>query len=120
VNLTNDCFTRAFDGIISKENVQLASARQEAAEFKSPLCHWNCCVPKGSKYTLEEKVADRIALMMTDRPMIVDKDTKQVRPLQYGDMAILCLNTKNAEALLRHSSRKAFLYPTLTMTSFSR
>ena len=105
VNLTNDCFTRAFDGIISKENVELAAARQEAAEFKSPLCHWNCCVPKGSKYTLEEKVADRIALMMTDRPMIVDKDTKQVRPVQYGDMAILCYKHEEcrsfAEALIK-------------------
>ena len=90
VNLTNDCFTRAFDGIISKKNVELDAARQEDAEFKSPLYHWNCCVPKGSKYTIEDKVADRIALMLKDRPIVFDKDTKQVRPLQYGDMAILC------------------------------
>ena len=105
VNLTNDCFTRVFDGIISKKHVRLAAVRQETAAFKSPLYHWNCCVPKGSKYTLEEKVADRIALMMTDRPMVADKDTKQVRPLQYGDMAILCRTNDEcksfAEALIK-------------------
>lgn len=105
VNLTNDCFTRAFDGVISKMNVELDAARQEDAPFKSPLYHWNCLVPKKSTYTLEEKVADRIALMMTDRPMIVDKDTKQVRPLQYGDMAILCYKHEEcrsfAEALIK-------------------
>ena len=105
VNLTNHCFTRAFDGIISKEHVRLAAARQETAAFKSPLYHWNCCVPKGSKYTLEDKVADRIALMMQDRPMVADKDTRQVRPLQYGDMAILCYKNEEcrsfAEALIK-------------------
>ena len=95
VNLTNDCFTRAFDGVISKENVELAAARQEAAELNSPLYHWNCCVPKGSEYTLGDMVANRIAVMMQDRPMVADKDTKQVRPLQYGDIAILCRS--NAE-----------------------
>ena len=95
VNLTNDCFTRAFDGVISKENVELTAARQEAAELNSPLFHWNCCVPKGSEYTLGDMVANRIAVMMQDRPMVADKDTKQVRPLQYGDIAILCRS--NAE-----------------------
>ena len=105
VNLTNDCFTRAFDGVISKENVELAAARQEAAELNSPLYHWNCCVPKGSEYTLGDMVANRIAVMMQDRPMVADKDTKQVRPLQYGDIAILCLKHEEcrsfAEALIK-------------------
>lgn len=106
VNLTNDCFTRAFDGIISKENVELAAARQEEPAFKSPLCHWNCYVPsRNAQYSFHDKVADRIALMMQDRPMVADKGTKQFRPLQYGDMAILCYKHKEcrsfAEALIK-------------------
>ena len=106
VNLTNNCFTRTFEGIISKEHVRLAAARQEAAEFKSPLYHWNCFVPKGSKYTLEEKVADRIALMMQDRPMVADKDTKQVRPIKYGDMAILCYKNEECRSFAEALTKK--------------
>ena len=105
VKLTNDCFTRAFEGIINRESVELAAARQETTEFQSPLYHWNCCVPNGSQYTLEEKVADRIALMLKDRPAVFDKDTKQFRPLKYGDMAILCYKREEcrsfAEALIK-------------------
>ena len=106
VKLTNDCFTRAFEGVISKENVELDAARKEVPEFSSSLYHWNCYVPsKGAQYSFHDKVADRIALLMTNRPTVLDKDTKKVRPLQYGDMAILCRRhseCKNfAEALIK-------------------
>lgn len=106
VNLTNDCFTRAFDGIISKENVELAAARQKDAPFQSPLYHWNCLVPKKATYTLEDKVADRIALMLKDRPIVFDKGTKQVRPLKYGDMAILCYKHKECRSFAEALTKK--------------
>ena len=106
VKLTNDSFTRAFEGVISKENVELDAARKEAPEFSNSLYHWNCYVPsKGAQYSFHDKVADRIALLMTNRPTVVDKDTKKIRSLQYGDMAILCRRhseCKNfAEALIK-------------------
>lgn len=100
VNLTNDCFTRAFEGVISRKNVELTAARQEEPEFKSPLYHWN------SQYTLEDKVADRIALMMTNRPTVVDKDTKQARPLRYGDIAILCRKNDNCKSFAEALTKK--------------
>lgn len=106
VKLTNDCFTRAFEGVISKENVELDAARNEVPEFSSSLYHWNCYVPsRGAQYSFHDKVADRIALLMANRPTVLDKDTKKVRPLQYGDMAILCRRHSEckdfAEALIK-------------------
>ena len=106
VDLTNDCFTRAFGGVIAKENVELNAARQEISEFKSPLYHWNCSVLKGAQYSLNDKVADRIALMMTDRPAVVDKDTKEVRPLQYGDIAILCQKNEECKSFAQALAKK--------------
>ena len=42
VKLTNNCFTRAFEGIISEKNVVLDAARHESAQFSSPLFHSLC------------------------------------------------------------------------------
>jgi len=88
VGLTNDCFTRAFDGIISKENVVLEAARQESAQFSSPLSHWNCLAANAELFV--DKVADRIKVLKDSGIMIQVKGKDEYRPIQYGDIAVLC------------------------------
>lgn len=88
VNLTNDCFTRAFDGIISEKNVVLDAARHESTQFSSPLSHWNCNASNAELFV--DKVADRIRVLKDSGIMIQVKGKDEYRSLQYGDIAVLC------------------------------
>jgi len=88
VALTNDCFTRAFDGVIDKENVVLKAARQESKRFSYPLSHWNCLASNAELFV--DKVADRIKVLKDSGIMIQVKGKDEFRPIQYGDIAILC------------------------------
>ena len=88
VDLTNDCFSRAFKDIISQENVILEAARQENGQLSDPLSHWNCYASNAG--TFVEKVADRIKLLKDSGIMIQVKNQNEYRPIQYGDIAVLC------------------------------
>lgn len=88
VELTNDCFTRAFDGIISKENVVLNAARHESSQFSNPLSHWNCLASNAELFV--DKVADRIKILKDSNIRIQVKGKKEYRPIRYGDIAVLC------------------------------
>ena len=88
VKLTNDCFTRAFEGIISEKNVVLDAARHESAQFSSPLSHWNCLASNAEQFV--DKVADRIKILKDSGMMVQVKGKDEYRPIQYGDIAILC------------------------------
>lgn len=88
VKLTNDCFTRAFDSIISEKNVVLEAARQESTQFSKPLSHWNCLASNSELFV--NKVADRIKVLKDSGIMIQVKGKDEYRPIKYGDIAILC------------------------------
>lgn len=88
VELTNDCFTRAFDGIIREENVVLRAARQESPQFSSPLSHWNCFASNAEIFV--DKVADRIKILKDSNIKIQVKGKEEYRPIKYGDIAVLC------------------------------
>ena len=88
VKLTNDCFTRAFDGIISEKNVVLEAARHESTQFSLPLSHWNCFASNAELFV--DKVADRIKVLKDSGIMIQVKGKDEYRPIQYGDIAVLC------------------------------
>ena len=91
VNLTTECFTRAFEGIIDKDNVKLIAGREksdESKEFSDPLYHWNCKAPNAGEFV--NKVADRIKILLDSGIIIQEKDTKELRPIKAGDIAILC------------------------------
>ena len=88
VKFTNDCFTRAFNGIISEENVVLEAARHESAQLSSPLYHWNCYAPNADIFV--DIVADRIKALKDSGIMIQVKGKDEYRPIRYGDIAILC------------------------------
>ncbi|MCF2564787.1 UvrD-helicase domain-containing protein [Prevotella brevis] len=88
VELTNDCFTKAFDGIISKENVVLKAVRHELPQFSKSLSHWNCSASKKEIYV--GKVADRIKILKDSNIKIQVKGKAECRPIRYGDIAVLC------------------------------
>lgn len=93
VNLTTDCFTRAFKGIIDRENVKLEAARQEYEQFSNSLYHWNCFASNAELFV--DKVADRVKLLLDSQTIIQIKNKEEFRTIRPGDIAILCRS--NAE-----------------------
>ena len=88
VNLTTECFTRAFEGTIDRENVKLEAARQENEQFSDSLCHWNCLASRQDLFA--DKVADRVKLLLDSQTIIQIKNKEEYRRIQPGDIAILC------------------------------
>ena len=104
VELANDCFIRAFNGVMIRDDIRLTPKRTDNEELGEPLSHWNC--GKAKDITLYNKVADRIALLMANKPKVVDKDTKQLRDLRYGDIAILCRENKECATYAKSLSQR--------------
>ncbi len=88
VNLASACFTRAFEGVIEKENVELQASRQEDDRFSPSLSHWNCFASNGELFA--DKVADRIKQLLDCGTIVQNKDDKEFRRIKPGDIAILC------------------------------
>ena len=88
VDLTSQCFTRAFEGIIDKEKVVLKAARTENEQLSHPLSHWNFRISNQEKFA--EKVADRIHQLLDSQTKIQIKNTDEFRAIRPGDIAILC------------------------------
>lgn len=104
VNLTNACFTRAFDGIINKENVVLDAARHEDMRFSYPLSHWNCLASNAEIFV--DKVADRIKLLLDTKPYVQIKNKNEFRSIEPGDIAILCRRNDECKAFAKALIRK--------------
>ena len=88
VNLTTESFTRAFEGIIDRENVKLEAARQENEQFSDSLYHWNCLASRQNLFA--DKVADRVKLLLDSQTIIQIKNKEEFRTIRPGDIAILC------------------------------
>ena len=106
VELANDCFIRAFDGVMMPQDIHLTPKRTDNEELGAPLMHWNCRVPRGAQYSINDKVADKIAILMANKPKVVDKDTKLLRDLRYGDIAILCRENKECATYAKSLSQR--------------
>jgi len=104
VDMTTDCFTRAFEGVIDKKNVKLDAARQEYSGLSYPLSHWNCCAPNAEIFV--GKVADRIKLLLDSRTIIQIKNKNEFRPIQPGDIAILCLTNNECKTFAKALNSK--------------
>lgn len=104
VNLATECFTRAFDGIIDKKNVELEAARHEFGQLSYPLSHWNCCAPNAEAFV--DKVADRIQLLLDSHIKIQIKNKNEFRPVQPGDIAILCLRNDECKTFAKALNSK--------------
>lgn len=99
VNLVNDCFTRAFEGLIDKKYVVLDSARQESNQLSYPLAHWNCKAPNEGVFV--DKVADRIKVLLDSQINIQQKNEEVFRPIQPRDIAVLCRMNSDCKAFAK-------------------
>ena len=96
VELVNNYFTRAFNGIINQERVELTPNRQDEDGLSEPLAHWNCSGSMNQNIKFIEKTADRVKLLLESDLMVKPKEIdKPIRKIEPGDIAILCL--KNSE-----------------------
>jgi len=97
VHLVNDCFTRAFEGLIDKENVVLTAARKESDQLSYPLSHWNC----KNEGEFVDKVADRIKVLLDSQINIQLKNKEEFRPIQPRDIAVLCRKKRECKAFAK-------------------
>ena len=95
VNLVNDCFTRAFNGVIKQGHVELKPARQDEDGLSEPLAHWNCSGNMSKNKPFIDKTADRVKQLLDSHLKVKPKGAQSVRNIEPGDIAILCL--KNSE-----------------------
>ncbi|MBR6284002.1 MAG: UvrD-helicase domain-containing protein [Muribaculaceae bacterium] len=98
VNLVTDCFVRAYNGVLSHDQVELQPHRNEVAGLAEPLSHW--ILPGGRANAPRFKaLAARVKQLIDSGTKVVIKDTETTRDLQPGDIAILCRTNKNCKAL---------------------
>ena len=110
VNLTTECFTKAFEGIIDRKNVKLEAARQEYEQFSDSLYHWNCIASRQDLFA--DKVADRVKLLLDSQTIIQIKNKEEFRTIRPGDIAILCRSNaecKNFNALVKKGIPVSFV-----------
>ena len=86
VQLANQLFTPAFAGILAKEQVVLEPAYPEQSSAAA-LQWWTL---DGNNLNLQATALARgVADLLADPPMVVDKDSRILRPLTAGDIAVL-------------------------------
>lgn len=98
VEAVNHIFLPLFtkDGALVKEQVVLHPQRKERDQFQAALQLWgfqwrspgNRVLDNNQKYL--SQVATRLKTFKGNDPKIEDKDSKQLRSINWGDIAILC------------------------------
>jgi ATP-dependent helicase/nuclease subunit A len=118
VNATNALFTKAFDEL-PIEQVALSPKRKDFSEQKDALMHWHFIFDNGGDARKKQPgspwsencIAESLKVFLEREILILPKGEKTVRPVQAGDIAILCRTNdqcKNmAEALHRMGLKAA-------------
>ena len=113
VELVNNCFIKAFNGVISEDDVRLYPQRKDSDQFSSPLAHWNCYAANRSNKIFTDKVAARVKKFLTSNINVQDKDTNEFHSIRPGNIAILCRKNEEckdfAKALLKQGVPVAFV-----------
>jgi len=104
VHLVNDCFIRAFKGVIHKDDVHLFPQREESAQFSYPLSHWNCVAANQNIFV--DKVADKVRQLIDGNTQIQIKNTTEFRKIQPGDIAILCRSNNECKSFAKALVKK--------------
>ncbi|MDO3377180.1 UvrD-helicase domain-containing protein [Geoalkalibacter halelectricus] len=101
VHLANDLFVPAFADILPADEVRLQPDRPEVGGA-SALEHWT--LGGKNQDLVAQSLADGVYTLMGEGRIIVDKESNQLRPLRFGDIAVLCRKNdgaaKQAEALI--------------------
>lgn len=85
VELTNDCFVRAFNNLLPSEEVKLNAHREEIPGLHHSLAHW-----VGDKNSFVDDVAYEVKRLLDSDLQVLSKENGRLRRIQAGDIAILC------------------------------
>lgn len=99
VKLASECFTRAYDGILAAEQVQLSPERKVVQGLGYPLVHWSML--GSNKDTRANQLAVRVSQLLQSGQQVMDKDSEQLRDLQAGDVAILCRKNDDIKPIVQ-------------------
>ena len=88
VRFVNGLFVPAFSGLLPREQVELGLYRGDAKDAAAALRLWP--LVSGNKEKRLEEIADGIARLIAEAPIVVDKHTGQERNAAGGDIAVLC------------------------------
>jgi len=121
VKLTNALFVPAFSDILKAEEVALQPTRP-AMDALAAVEFWS--LPGRNVNLQSQALAGEVARLLEHRPHVSDKKTGQLRPLQPGDIAILCRTNDNvqlqAEALQQMGIPASIGRPGLLVTPEAR
>lgn len=88
VRFANGLFVPGFYGMLPREQVELAPDRGDTAGAASALRIWP--LDSGNKEGRMEVIADGIAGLIDEAPVVIDKASGKDRKAQGGDIAVLC------------------------------
>ncbi len=96
VALANAVFTQAFEGVLARESVALRPQRTEAEGL---LTFGNWLLEGGNKADCQQALAGGIRTLVDSGHAIEDPETRQARPVSFGDLAILARSNDNVSAI---------------------
>lgn len=107
VNLCNGLFTKAFEGQIHPDRIALKTAEdfiktKESKELKTAAHHWHFQFEGNrapAKPWFEQSIARTISEVLEQGWMIRKKGTNEIRPIQAGDIAVLCKTNENCNTV---------------------
>lgn len=108
VKLVNKVFVPAFADTLGRSQVELSARRDELSD--DPAFEvWT--LPSGNIDVRTDALAAQLRRMVTSNLQVVDRATQQLRPVHFGDIAVLCRsNTRVGQvtsALVRQGVRSA-------------
>jgi len=118
VRFVNGLFVPAFSGILPREQVELKPERKDPANAANALRIWP--LMSSNKENRIGEIADGIAGLIIEAPVIFDKPSGKERKARGGDISVLCrtgLECRGiAKALARRGVRVAIGRPGLLNT----
>jgi ATP-dependent helicase/nuclease subunit A len=126
VEAVNAIFVRAFDKMppeqvvlqpnftYEKDQKCFKELAPDALDNYSALVHWHFInqtdEKKATKDWLNQCIAEQIRVLLERKTLVFDKSRQRLRPVQPGDIAVLCRNNKECESVaeaLHRSGLKA-------------
>lgn len=92
VQLVNEAFVPAFASTMTEDEIQLAPKRTEPLTG-APYAHW--LLPGRNKDDQIAALAASLKQLVASNYPIYDKPTKRIRPVNYGDIALLLRSNDN-------------------------
>jgi len=92
VSLANAVFTQAFNGVLARDAVELAPQRSEPEGL---LTFGNWLLEGKKKAEYQQALVRGIQALMDSRHEVEDLQTRQGRPVSFGDIAVLARSNQN-------------------------